>query len=205
MAITTYAELQTAVTNWLNRSNLSARVPEFISMAEATIGRRLRTQDMLSIDTGTISEGMDLPSDFRRVKSFYVTVGGNNVELKYMAPAELFGTYGASGTGTPTHYSIMNSDIYFGRQTDSAYAYQMVYYASLAALSDSNTSNWLLTKHPDVYLFGALTMAEPYVKNDPRFALWKQQFEQAIEEINLEDIQDRPGGRTARVRQMGTP
>ena len=44
MAITTYAELKTAVANFLARSDLTDRIPEFISMAEARMGRELETR-----------------------------------------------------------------------------------------------------------------------------------------------------------------
>ena len=35
MAITTYAELKTAISNWLDRTDLDDRIPEFIALAEA--------------------------------------------------------------------------------------------------------------------------------------------------------------------------
>lgn len=35
MAITTYAELQTAVGNWLHRSDVSTIIPDLIALGEA--------------------------------------------------------------------------------------------------------------------------------------------------------------------------
>jgi len=35
MSITTYAELQSAIGNWLDHSLFSARIPEFIALFEA--------------------------------------------------------------------------------------------------------------------------------------------------------------------------
>ena len=46
MAINTYSTLQTAVANWLDRNDLTDRVPEFISLAEATFNRVLRLRAM---------------------------------------------------------------------------------------------------------------------------------------------------------------
>ena len=45
MAIGTYAELQTAVANWLGRDDLTARIPEFIDLAEARLSRELETRE----------------------------------------------------------------------------------------------------------------------------------------------------------------
>ena len=42
MAIGTFAELKTATANWLDRSDLTDRIPEFIALAEARFNRVLR-------------------------------------------------------------------------------------------------------------------------------------------------------------------
>ena len=51
MAISTYSELQTAAANWLDRSDLSDRIPEFIALAEARFNRILRIRDMETVST----------------------------------------------------------------------------------------------------------------------------------------------------------
>ena len=47
MALTTYAELKTSIGDWLNRADLTAVIPDFISLAEAQIERTLRTRQMI--------------------------------------------------------------------------------------------------------------------------------------------------------------
>ena len=67
MAITSYAELQTAMANWLIRDDLTNRLPEFIDLFEAEVNRRLRIQDMETRATATLTSGSDylaLPTDF---------------------------------------------------------------------------------------------------------------------------------------------
>ena len=54
MAIGTYAELQTAVANWLDRGDLTERIKEFIGLAEARMNRVLRLQLMVNVDTTTL-------------------------------------------------------------------------------------------------------------------------------------------------------
>jgi hypothetical protein len=44
MAISTYAELQAAAANWLVRRDLTARIVEFIALAEARINRVVRSR-----------------------------------------------------------------------------------------------------------------------------------------------------------------
>ena len=41
MAISTFTELKTAVDNWLARTDLAGRAPEFIALAEARMNREI--------------------------------------------------------------------------------------------------------------------------------------------------------------------
>jgi hypothetical protein len=62
-------------------------------------------------------------------------------------------------------------------------------------LSDSNTTNWLLDDHPDLYLFGSLARAEAYLKDDERVAFWKSAEDEALSEVIREANQKRmPAG-----------
>jgi hypothetical protein len=70
MALSTYAELKSSVADWLNRSDLTTAIPDFISLAEAQMERKLRTRQMISRASATIStEYSALPDDFLEVKS----------------------------------------------------------------------------------------------------------------------------------------
>ncbi len=46
MALSTYAELKTSIGDWLNRADLTAVIPDFISLAEAQVERTLRTRQI---------------------------------------------------------------------------------------------------------------------------------------------------------------
>ena len=48
MAISNYAELQTATANWLDRTDLTDRIPEFIDLAESTFNRTIRNRQMIT-------------------------------------------------------------------------------------------------------------------------------------------------------------
>ena len=63
MAITTYAELQTSITNWLNRDDLTAVTPDFISLTEASINRDLRHYKMINrVDATLDSRYVQMPT-----------------------------------------------------------------------------------------------------------------------------------------------
>ena len=83
------------------------------------------------------------------------------------------------------------------RRTDNLV---ILYWRKLASLSDSNTSNWVLEKHPDLYYSASLAHSEAWLKNDPRVALWAQSSIQIIKEIEEHDVHDRYSGGPIRVR-----
>ena len=65
MAISTYAELQSAVGDFLNRQDLTTVIPTFIALAEADLNRSIRHRSMLTRSTATIdSQFTALPTDF---------------------------------------------------------------------------------------------------------------------------------------------
>jgi hypothetical protein len=56
--------------------------------------------------------------------------------------------------------------------------------AYLSALSASNTTNWLLTLAPDLYLYGSLLEAAPYIGNDERIPVWASAVSTVIDQLN---------------------
>jgi hypothetical protein len=50
----------------------------------------------------------------------------------------------------------------------------MDYFASISGLTDASPANWLLEKHPDLYLFTCLYYAEQHLDNVVRAGTWFQ-------------------------------
>ena len=104
-----------------------------------------------------------------------------------------------SVNGRPNSYTIMGENILFGPTPDSVYTYSMTYYKALTALSDSAPTNWAILNAPDLYLYGALLQAEPFLMNDERVPLWERGFRQAIADLQEQDNKDRFSGSEMRV------
>lgn len=183
--ITTYAELQTAVGNWLNRSDLNAQIPDFITLCEARLNRTLRTPEMEEVvEQAVSSEATALPSDFLEARNLYID-GNPDIHLKAVTPQQLREEFPYENDGLPALYTIRGQEILIAPVPTSSQTLVFTYYKKIPALSDSNTSNWLLASHPDVYLWGALTMAEAYLKDDDRVGVWKGAWEEAIREVQF--------------------
>ena len=76
MAITTYAELKTAIADFLNRDDLTSVSADFITLAEADINRRVRHWRMEKRSTAQLdTQYSAMPADFLEALRFYITSG----------------------------------------------------------------------------------------------------------------------------------
>lgn len=187
MAIGTYSELKTAVANWTHRSSLTDRIPEFIALAEASMNRVLRTRTMETDNSLSLSSGartVALPSGFEEPISLRLVISGENRDhLIRVLHKQLNINTESSAARRPEYWAINGENIEFPNNADQAYTLSLRCLSSSWALSDSTTTNWLLTNHPDVYLYGTLIQASPYIVNDARIPTWERFYNKAIKEV----------------------
>lgn len=167
MAITTFTELVAAVGDWLERSDLSARASDFITLAEAQMNRTLRVRQMESratSDVGVTDEFSALPNDFLEEKSLKLSDGSTTWALDPL-PAETL-EEAEPRTGRPTHYALVGDAIHYYPAPDRTYTATLIYYGRIPPLGETQQTNWLLAKAPDAYLYGALTHAAPFLEDD---------------------------------------
>ena len=205
MAIGTYAELQIAVANWLDRDDLTDRIPEFITLAEARMNRLLRLRLMenkYTASTVAAQRNYALPTGYVQMRNFQINVTPVR-PLQYVTPEVYDRIWGGSSSGTPEVYTIIANEIQLGPKPDSVMTIEMLFYKRITALSGANTTEQMLTENPDVYLYGALMEAEPFIMNDERMGLWAQGFAQAVQALQEQDNKDRHSGSALRVMNMG--
>ena len=184
----TYAELKTAIANYLNRSDLTSDIDTFIDNVEAELNRRLRTKDMIKRATATAdSQYLTVPTDW--IEAINVEITSNDFSPLFQQSIESLDVYRKSNnnsTGQPVYFAMVDDSIELAPTPDAEYTLQLTYYAKISALSDSNTSNFVSVSHPDVYLYGALKQASIFLMEDERIPMFTKQFEKALEEMRLE-------------------
>jgi hypothetical protein len=186
MSITTYAELQTAVGNWLHRADLTAIIPDLIGMAEKRIFREVRTRDMEAALSVTIASGVAaLPADFVELKHAYVD--GTPIQSLEIRPSDwLYKKFTTrSSDSKPNVVAVEGANLIFGPYPDSAYTIKGIYYKRLTGIALS--ANALFTANPDLYLLATLCEAAPYLKNDPRILVWEGKYKNVKDLVNNED------------------
>lgn len=189
MALDTFSGLKTTISDYLNRDDLTSIIPSFITLAEAKFNRKLRVRQMVKRATATLdTQYFAFPSDFLQAKEFQLNTNPITY-LQYVTQNQ--GDYGSSNqfisAGKPQFYTIIGTQIEVIPTPDASYTGELTYYGKITALSDSNTSNWLLAYAPDLYLYGALVEATPYLKDDERLGTWSTLYTNSLGDIEVAD------------------
>lgn len=201
MAITTYAELQSSIADWLLRTDLTAVIPDFIALAEAQMSRDLRHWRQEKRVETTINERYEtVPVDWLETISLRRDDG---VEVEHVG-IDFISRLDPNATGKPEYYRVGSGTFEFWPAPPEAQAVILSYFAKVPALTDSATSNWILAQYPDIYLYGSLMHAAPYLKDDERVGVWGSMYQRAIDAANRDSKRARHSGQISmKVRAYG--
>lgn len=189
--MSTYADLKADIASWINRKDLTDTIPQFIQQAEHRMYRgfvastgssiALRCRDNLATATLTpVSGVIALPSDFRELKEVTMDGGG-----KTPISSQFFNRL-KNYTGETQVFSLRDKEWYQYPVSDTADTFDIIYYADYSGtLVDDADTNPILTALPEIYLWGALAMAELFIKNDAR-RTWAGEFESSIRSANTD-------------------
>jgi hypothetical protein len=183
MAITSYGTLKTAIADWTHRSDLTSQIDDFIDIAEARFNRALRVSQMEEESTITPVAGLvTMPTDWLAVRNVKLNTNPLTT-LEYLPPAEMDRL--AIGQTLAGKYTIVGDQI----KLDAASNYDVIveYYKKITALDDTNTSNWLLDTHPDMYLYGCLAQAFVYAVDDTQVSKYNALCEDVISKVIMLD------------------
>lgn len=206
MSISNFTELKTSIADFLNRDDLTSVIPTFIKLAEADMNRKLRHWRMEKRATANLDTRYTaLPIDFLEPIRLMLT-GTSETRLEMITLSELMDKRASSNTsGTPKFYAMVDGSFEVYPTPDQTYTLEIVYYETIDNLSDQITTNWVLTYHPDVYLYSSLSHSAPYLSEDQRTTVWAQLYQNGVNGINMEDQKSKSGGsgHRMRIRSLG--
>lgn len=201
--ISNYTTLQTAIGDYLNRSDLTTFLPNFTQACEMKLYRDLRIRAMETALSVTISSGVaTIPTSPALVALKYAYVDGSPVtSLDHVPPDDIYAKYpNRSGTAEiPRLIAMEGANFIFGPYPGN-YTIKGIYYARLAALSGSNLTNWFTTNATDALLYGSLLEAAPFLIDDPRIPMWQAAFDRAVRSIKTEEVRSRNSGGSIAAR-----
>ena len=207
MAITNYANLQTTIADFLNRDDLTSVIPTFIQLAESQMNRDVRHFKMEKRATASLdTEYSAIPGDWLETIQLHV-IGGGTYPVDLASRQTIADKRSGANdvSGRPRYYAHADSQFELYPTPDAAYDIELLYFAKIPALSESNTYNWLIQDAPDVYLYGSLLHSAPYLVEDARFAVWAQIYAAVITQLNQSSDKAHMSGSglTMKVRGLG--
>jgi len=210
MALDSYSGLQAEIALWLNREDLTAQIPTFITLLEARMNRELRTREMETRATATLAEQfVPLPADYLSMKQLQLNTDPVQ-PLQFVTATDLdyIRRDNNDVAGRPFAFSIVDEQIEVAPVPDASYELEMLYHGKITALSGTVSSNWVLEKHPDLYLYGSLLQAAPYLHDDDRIPVWRDLVDNPstgiLEQIRLADERARAGN-SPLIRRIRKP
>lgn len=193
MALSNYGELKTSIAAELTRSGdtaFVAKVPDFVRLFEVNIQRDLvhrRQQTTETLSLSASGSSVSLPSDFLSAEAVVLESSPKRT-LNLKTIQDLFNEYPSDTNARPEAYAIQGSTMYVRPVADSAYSITLYYNQALTALSSDSDTNWLLTNYPDLYLYGALVHAAPYLEDDARLQTWMGLYDRAVGALKGESV-----------------
>lgn len=191
MALDTYTNLKAAVASFLSRSDLTTPIVDGVTLAEAQFQRTIRNRNMEQRAYATATEYMALPTDYLEMRRLFLTTTPN-VELKLLDAGEASRRY-SNNTDKPLGYTLIGNQIQLAPAPDTTYTIQIDYYKKIPDLA-TNSTNWLLTAYPDLYLTGTLLWMTAYTMNDPRMSMVQSTYQSLLSDVNGIDKRQRFSG-----------
>lgn len=197
MAISTYTELQSVISDYLARSDLTARVPDFVVMAESRMNRALRTHDMETSAVITMTSGSgSLPDNY--LEWIEVTHDGSARDsvLRYVEADSEEWRFRYRPGGDPTMFTILAGTLKIKPVVSGDCS--MAYYRTIPDLA-TNETNWLLTRSPDLYLNLSLAEAYMYIKQNDRAKDFMALASQELQAMTLDGDSNKQARRPNRA------
>lgn len=182
-----FANLQTVVAAELNRQDLTDNIPVFIRMAETALERQIRCPDMINRAYATAVSGtIPVPADFLEMSLMtYLTppLGG---AMEYLTNEDFKRKEFENYTGKTRYFTVVGPqiDLLPAPSAGAPATVEMIYYKTIPRLSSGQPTNWLLVKHPDLYLYATLLQSAPYLIDDDRIGLWTSIVGGIVDAIN---------------------
>lgn len=199
MALDSYSSLKSSITDWLQgRTDLVTVVDDFIDLSEAEFNRVLRVREMEAATTLTLDGNGEatLPTDYLAWRTVTALTDPRR-EVEYATPSYIEDTYPDRPSGYPEVFTIRGSTLLVAPITSSSIRFD--YYQKIPALSDSQTTNWLLDKMPGLYLHMSLKHASVYLDEDALAQRYASLAQAALSALTSDDWTSRFNRASMRV------
>lgn len=191
---TTWTMLKTSLGNWTNRTDLdTTEIPEAIALAERRFQRVVLMPEREVSYTATVTtQATALPTDLWGIVSVFADAT-TDIVLEKLTASDLRTKYPTAATGTPMHYAIEGENILIGPIPSSS-TIRLAYIQTIPTLGAGQATNWLLTDHPDLYLWASLHELYMLLLDQERATLYEAKTQQVLDEMMRAYTRRKSGG-----------
>lgn len=192
----TYEQLKERIADTLNRQDLTSVIPTFIEMCESALNSDLnhfKQDKLLSITLD--GRYTSLPSDWLSTHRLSLDT---HESLSLISIDEMQALRKQNDiTSTPIYYAHVadNFEVFPAADSESAELYYKVRLPALAS-----EQNFVATDYPDIYLYGSLIHAAPYLQDDERLPIWLSLYTKSLEKANSQSNSSRYSGTGLKMR-----
>jgi hypothetical protein len=185
----TYDSLVLNIQQYMERTDAEfiAQIPNLIALAESSIAAELKThmqQIVVETNLATNQTVLNKPSRWRKTVS--MKVNGQPVLLRSQDYVSQY--LSESSGGQPLYYADYDySNWNFAPSPNTNYPVEIIYFAEIQPLDDTNQQNLWTQVAPQAMLYGALLQAQGYLKALDKLPVWKQYYTDAVNALKKED------------------
>jgi hypothetical protein len=190
MALTSYTELKAAVADFANRTDLTTAIVDCVTLAEARLYDLMILKDFESDETLTLTTGQNyvaLPAGYISPIKLWLIVSTIRVPLQFVLPQEL--PYDTDNN-QPAYWAIDGANVRFDCPASEDFSARLRC-VKKSNLSGSVTTNYLLTRRPDIYLAASLVELARYTRDVDLFNTWESKLLKAVAEVKAAESRAR--------------
>ena len=186
MPLSNYGELKTLIEGYLHRTDLTtSEVPDFITLAQARVNRDLDILEMVERTTQSVSTRYTtLPTDVRKLLDVQMSITGGRKSLMPMSAAQMNTEHTSVISGEPNNYCIRGDELELQPTPDQAYTVELLYLYRFTAFSADSDTNWVLTNHPNIYVYATMMEACLFINGDERLPVFTKAYSAEVESLN---------------------
>ena len=174
-----YSDIKAEVALYINRTDLTARIANWVNFAQRKIERVSNFIGMETWESDTLASAgytIDIPSRYKSTIEFGMIYNSMKYPCKKTGEREILSihTHLTNDTGRPLYFCPRESqsEIWVRPTADQEYTYYHSYYRYSADLASDDATNWITNNYPELLIYMSLTEAEPYIQNDKRMDTW---------------------------------
>lgn len=205
MPLSNYGELKTAIEGYLHRTDVADQTVDFITMAQARVNHDLEILEMVERTTQSVSTRfVTLPTDVRQLLDVQMEISGGRKSLMPMSAAQMNTEHTNLISGEPNNYCIRGDELELQPAPGQAYTLELLYLYRFAMFSANADTNWLLTNHPNIYVYATMMEACIWIQGDERLKVFTTAYDAEVSKLNEQAEDMALSGGPLQIMQLGT-